>query len=99
MNNDIRQSLARLKDIPPADLNAADGELTILLTALRKEVELQTGVLNNTDPAQAAYTVAADDLTALLQLTSAVIHTKAELGRLATTAEKAVQRVWKKVPK
>jgi len=99
MNNDIRQSLARLKQVPPADLNAADGELTILLTALRKEVESQTGVLNNTEPTHESYSATADDLTALLQLTNAVIHTKAELGKLATTAEKTMQRVWKRVPK
>jgi hypothetical protein len=99
MNNDIRQSLARLEQIPPAELNATDGELTVLLTALRKEVESQTGVLNNADPAHATYTVAADDLTALLQLTNTVIHTKAELAKLVTAAEKTMQRVWKRVPK
>ena len=32
MTDDIRQSLARLERVPPADLNAAGGELTTLLT-------------------------------------------------------------------
>ena len=45
-----------------------------------------------------AFSVAADDLTTLLQLANAVIQTKGELGKLETAATKAIQRLWKKVP-
>jgi hypothetical protein len=45
------------------------------------------------------FSVAADDLTALLQLANAVIQTKTELGKLETAATKAIQRMWKKAPK
>ena len=40
MTDDIRASLARLKEIPTASLDAANGELTTLLTGLRKEIEV-----------------------------------------------------------
>ena len=39
MTDDIRASLARLKEIPTTNLDAANGELTTLLTGLRKEIE------------------------------------------------------------
>jgi hypothetical protein len=99
MTDDIRQSLARLEQVPPADLNAAEGELTTLLTALRKEVETQTGVLNSADSTHPAYSTAASDLVGLLQLTQAAVDAKTEVGKVATAAGKAVQRVLKKIPK
>jgi hypothetical protein len=99
MNNDIRESLARLTQIPPTSLDAANGELTTLLGALRKEIESRSGALHGPEVTHTAFTVAADDLTVLLQLANVVIQTKTELGKLETAATKAIQRVWKKAPK
>ena len=99
MTDDIRQSLTRLEQTSTADLKAAEGELTTLLTALRKEVEAQTGVLNNADSTHPAYNAAASDLVGLLQLTQAAVDAKAEVGKLTTAAGKAIQRVLKKAPK
>ena len=99
MTDDIRQSLARLERVPPADLNAAGGELTILLTALRNEVEAQTGVLNGADSTHPAYSAAASDLVGLLQLTQTAVDAKTEVGKLATAAGRTVQKVLKKAPK
>jgi hypothetical protein len=99
MTDDIRQSLTRLEQVPPTDLKPAEGELTTLLAALRKEVETQTNVLNSADSTHPAYSAAASDLVALLQLTQAAVDAKAEVGKLAIAAGKAMQRVLKKVPK
>ena len=99
MNSDIRESLARLKQLRIADLAATDGELTVLVTALRKEVETQTGVVNTADSTDPAYSSAATDLVGLLQLTQAAVDSRAELGKLAGAASKAVGRVLKKAPK
>ncbi len=99
MNNDIRESLARLETVPPTDLTAAGEELTTLLAALRTEVETQTGVLNAADSTHPTYSTAANDLVGLLQLTQAAAASRTELGKLATAAGKAVQRVLKKTPK
>jgi len=99
MNNDIRESLARLTKTPPTNLDAANGELATLLTALRKEIESRSGALHGPDVTHTAFSVAADDLTVLLQLANAVIQTKTELGKLETAATKAIQRMWKKAPK
>ena len=99
MNNDIRESLARLGQTRLADLDATDNELTVLLSALRKEVEAQTGALNSADSTDPAYSAAANDLVGLLQLSQAAVDSKTELGKLATAANKAVQRVLKKAPK
>ena len=99
MNNDIRESLARLKQLRIADLAGTDDELTVLLAALRKEVETQTSVLNSADSADPAYSTAANGLVDLLQLTQAAATSKTELGKLAMAAGKAVQRVLKKAPK
>jgi hypothetical protein len=99
MTDDIRQSLARLEQIRLADLAAADSELTVLLTTLRKEVETRTNVLNTTDSTEPAYNTASSDLVGLLQLTKAVVDTKTELGKLALAAGKALQRVFKKATK
>ena len=98
MTDDIRASLARLKEIPTASLDAANGELTTLLTGLRKEIESRRGALHGPDVTHTAFSVAADDLTTLLQLANAVIQTKGELGKLEMAAGKAIQRLWKKVP-
>jgi len=99
MNNDIRQSLSRLGQINPADLDAAGAELTALVTALRKEGETCTGVVNTADSTDPAYSAAASDLVGLLQLTQAAVDAKTELGKLAAAASKAVGRVLKKEPK
>jgi hypothetical protein len=99
MTNDIRESLARLKQLRITDLGATDDELTILVTALRKEVETQTGVVNTADSINPAYTAAASDLVGLLQLSQAAVDAKAELGKLAGAAGKAIGRVLKKAPK
>ena len=99
MNSDIRESLARLKQLRIADLAATDNELTVLVTALRKEVETQTGVVNSADSTDPAYSTAASDLVGLLQLTQAAVDAKTELGKLAAAASKAVGRVLKKEPK
>jgi hypothetical protein len=56
MNSDIRESLGRLGQARNADLAGIDNELTILLTALRKEVETQTSVVNTADSTDPAYT-------------------------------------------
>ncbi len=99
MNSDIRESLGRLKQLRIADLAATDNELTVLVTALRKEVETQTGVVNSADSTDPAYSTAASDLVGLLQLTQAAVDSKTELGKLAAAASKAVGRVLKKEPK
>jgi hypothetical protein len=99
MTTDIRQSLSRLGQINPADLDAASAELTALVTALRKEVETRTGVVNTADSTDPAYSAAASDLMGLLQLTQAAVDSRAELGKLAGAASKAVGRVLKKAPK
>ena len=99
MNNEIRESLARLRQLKVPDLTGTDGELTILLTALRKEVEAQTAVVNTADPSDPAYSAAASDLVTLLQLTQTAVDAKTELGKLAIAAGKAVSRVLKKAPK
>jgi len=99
MNSDIRESLGRLKQLRIADLAATDNELTVLVTALRKEVETQTGVVNSADSTDPAYSTAASDLVGLLQLTQAAVDDKTELGKLAAAASKAVGRVLKKEPK
>ena len=99
MNSDIRESLGRLKQLRIADLAATDNELTVLVTALRKEVETQTGVVNSADSTDPAYSAAASNLVGLLQLTQATVDAKTELGKLAAAASKAVGRVLKKEPK
>jgi len=99
MTDDIRQSLSRLGQINPADLNAANAELTALVTALRKEAETRTGVVNTADASDPAYSAAASDLVGLLQLTQAAVDSRTELGKLASAASKAVGRVLKKAPK
>jgi hypothetical protein len=99
MNSDIRESLGRLKQLRIADLAATDNELAVLVTALRKEVETQTGVVNSADPTDPAYSTAASDLVGLLQLTQAAVDAKTELGKLTAAASKAVGRVLKKEPK
>ena len=99
MNSDIRESLARLKQLRIADLATTDDELAILVTALRKEVETQTGVVNTADSTDPAYSTAASDLVGLLQLTQVAVDAKTELGKLAVAAGKAVRRVLKKAPK
>ena len=99
MNSDIRESLGRLGQVRIADLAGIDNELTILLTALRKEVETQTSVVNTADSTDPAYSTAAADLVGLLQLTQAAVDAKNELGKLAAAAGKAVSRVLKKAPK
>lgn len=99
MNSDIRESLGRLKQLRIADLAATDDELTVLVTALRKEVETQTGVVNTADSTAPAYSAAASDLVGLLQLTQAAVDAKTELGKAAAAAGKAVGRVLKKAPK
>ena len=63
----ICASLARLKEIPTASLDAANGELTTLLIGLRKEIESQSGALHGPDVTHSAFSAAADDLTTLLQ--------------------------------
>jgi len=99
MTDDIRQSLSRLGQINPADLDPASAELTTLLAALRKEVETQTSVVNAADSTDPAYSTAASDLMGLLQLTQAAVDSRTELGKLAGAASKAVGRVLKKAPK
>ena len=99
MTDNIRESLNRLGQINPADLDAASAELTSLVTALRKEVETRTGMVNTADLTDPAYSTAASDLVGLLQLTQAAVDSRTELGKLASAASKAVGRVLKKAPK
>ena len=99
MNNDIRESLTRLEQIKAADLGGTDHELATLQTALRKEVEAQTGVVNATDSSDPIYSTAASDLVGLLQLTQAAADARAELTKLVYSAGKAISRVLKKAPK
>jgi len=99
VTDDIRQSLSRLGQANPADLDAASAELTALLATLRKEVENRTGVVNTADSTDPAYGAAASDLVGLLQLTQAAVDSRTELGKLASAASKAVGRVLKKAPK
>ena len=99
MTDDIRQSLSRLGQVNPADLDAASAELTSLVTALLTEVETRTGVVNTADSTDPAYSAAASDLVGLLQLTQAAVDAKTEVGKLTAAAGKAVQRVLKKAPK
>ena len=99
MNNEIRESIDRLAQIKAADMSSIDGELVTLEALLRKEIEVQTGVVNaavSTDP---AYRSAASDLVVLLQLAQAVAESRAELTRLTYAAGKAIGRVTKKAPK
>jgi len=98
MTDDIRASLARLKEIPTTDLDAANGELTTLLIGLRNEIESRSGALHGPDVSHTAFSAAADELTTHLQLANAVIQAKGELGKLQIAAGKALQRLWKKVP-
>lgn len=92
MTNDIRQSLSRLGQINPADLDAASAELTALVTALRKEVETRTGVVNTADSTDPAYSSAASDLLGLLQLTQAAVDSRTELGKLAGAGAVSLMR-------
>jgi len=99
MNSDIRESLARLKQLRIADLATTDDELAILVTALRKEVETQTGVVNTADSTDPLYRAASSDLVGLLQLAEAAADSREELTRLTFSAGKAIARVTKKAPK
>jgi len=99
MNDNIRESLARLKTVASADLAAVATELTTLLTALRNEINAQNEVLSNTASTDPNYSAATGNVVGLLQLTQAVADSQPELGKLATAAEKIVQRVLKKAPK
>ena len=99
MNKDIRESISRLEQLRAVDLAAIDNELTVLLSALRKEVEAKTGVVNTADSSDPAYSAASGDLVGLLQLTQTVVDAKAEVGKLAVALGKAVSRVLKKAPK
>jgi hypothetical protein len=99
MKSDIRESLVRLEQVPSTDLAGIDNELTTLLTALRKEVETQSSVVNTADSTDPAYNAAANDLVVLLQLSQAAADSKAELSKLAVSVGKAVGRVTKKAPK
>jgi len=99
VTDNIRQSLNRLGQINPADLDTASAELTSLVTALRKEVETRTGMVNTADLTDPAYSTAASDLVGLLQLTQAAVDGRTELGKLACAASTAVGRVLKKAPK
>jgi hypothetical protein len=99
MNNDIRESLGRLEQVRTADLAGIDSELTTLLTALHKEVEAQTSIVNTADSTNLAYGAAANDLVGLLQLTQAAANSKKELDKLVFSAGKAIGRVMKKAPK
>lgn len=105
MNNpirEVRESLGRLSQLGETrlgDLAASSDELAVLLLALRAEVEAQTSVVNTADSSDPAYNHAASDLVELLQLTQAAVDAKAELGRLAAAAGKALNRVLKKAPK
>mgnify|MGYP000854156955 CR=1 FL=1 len=99
MNSDIRESLGRLEQIKAADLAGIDNELTTLLTALRKEVETKTSVVNTADSTDPAYSAAASDLVVLLQLAQAANDSRKELDKLVFSAGKAISRVMKKAPK
>jgi len=99
MTNDIRESLARLQQLSPVKLDEADAELSTLLSALREDVKAHTLLVAEADPMNPAYAGDAADLAALLELTSAVVAAKTEVGKLTTAAGKAIQRVLKKAPK
>lgn len=102
MNNpirEVRESLARLGQIRVADLAATSNELTTLHSALRKEVEAQTAVVNTADSSDPAYHHAASDLVELLQLTQAAVDAKNELDKLMVSVGKVVSRVLRKAPK
>ena len=99
MTNDIRQSLDRLQQLAPACLHETSEELTTLIAALRADVNAQSNVLQDADTTHAAYSVAASDVVALLQLTQTAIEAKTELGKLSAAASKTMQKLWKKVPK
>lgn len=100
MTDDIRQSLTRLGQINPADLDAVSSELTTMLAALRQETERLTHEVNtavdSTDP---ACNLIARELVKLLQLTQAVVDARAKLNKLTAVACKAIGQVFKKVPK
>lgn len=99
MNNDIRESLARLEQIKPADVGGIDNELATLQTAVRKEIETQTSVVNTADLTDPAYSIAANDLVGLLQLSQAAADGRAEVTKLVYVAGKVMGRVLKKAPK
>lgn len=99
MNSDIRESINRLGQIKAADLGGLDHELATLQTALRKEIETQTGVVNTADSTDPAYHTAASDLVELLQTAQAATDSRKELDKLVFSAGKAVSRVLKKAPK
>jgi hypothetical protein len=99
MNSDIRESLARLGKLRVNDLAGTGDELEVLLGALRKQVETQTGVVNTADASDPAYTAASNDLVGLLQLTQAAVNAKAEMTKLTLASGNAVSRVLKKAPK
>jgi len=99
MNNEIRESIGRLNQLRVGDLAGTHGELTTLLTALRKETEAKSTVVNTADSTDPAYNTAARDLVELLQLTQAAVDAKAKLQKLMVSAGEAVSRVLKKVPK
>jgi hypothetical protein len=99
MNNEIRESIDRLKEIKAADMSGADHELATLQSLLRKEIERQTNVVNTADSTDPIYRAASSDLVGLLQLGEAVADSREELTRLTLSAGKAVARVTKKAPK
>jgi hypothetical protein len=99
MNNDIRESSARLSEIKPADMGGTDHELATLQTVLRKEIEAQTAVVNATASSDPTYSAVSNDLVSLLQLAPATADARAELTKLTYAAGKAVARVTKKAPK
>lgn len=99
MNNDIRESIDRLAQTKAADMSSIDDELATLEALLRKEIEVQTGVVNTTVSTDPAYRSAANDLVVLLQLAQAATESREELTRLTFSAGKAISRVTKKAPK
>jgi len=99
MNNEIRESIDRLAQTKAADMSSIDHELDTLQTALRKEIETQTGVVNTADSTDPLYRTASNDLVGLLQLAEAAADSREELTRLTFSAGKAIARVTKKAPK
>ena len=99
MTNDIRESLDRLQQLAPACLHETSEELTTLIAALRAGRERPEQRLAGRRHDHAAYSVAASDVVALLQLTQTAIEAKTELGKLSAAAGKAMQKLCEEGPK
>ena len=99
INGEIRESVARLTAIKPANLAANATELGTLWKALRKEINARNDALSALESSDPAYAAGAGTVVALLQLSQAVGDALVELDKLARTANKVIIRVLKKAPR